>query len=69
MEPKFLRRLNIEYKKIAENPNSPYKVELVNGNIQDWRVQIKCPDDTPYQGLTFVLRITIPVSSPSTSHP
>ena len=40
----------------------------MNGNIQDWRVQIKCPDDTPYQGLIFVLRITIPVSSSSTSH-
>ena len=62
MEPRFVRRLTAEYKRMVENEKCPYTVELKNGNMRDWIVTIPGPADTAYEGLDLKLSISIPVS-------
>ena len=53
MEPRFVRRLTAEYKRMVDNEKCPYTVELKDGNLRDWIVTIP--------GLNLKLSIAIPV--------
>lgn len=58
--PKFLSRLDREYKSIKTSQTF-FNVELVNNNLQHWVATFVGPADTAYEGLHFKLDIEIGV--------
>lgn len=64
MDPRFLKRLTNEYKRMVDNPNCPYTVELKDKDMREWIVTIPGPADSPYEGLNFKLSISIPSGWP-----
>lgn len=58
--PKFLNRLNKEYNDIKTKQNY-FDVQLVDNNLQHWRIKFVGPHDTAYEGLPFELDILIGV--------
>ena len=59
--PKFFARLNREYNDIRTKQDY-FNVQLVDNNIQHWRVEFMGPKDTAYEGLHFKLDILIKVN-------
>ena len=51
----------IDYQEIVSNPNSMFKVTLVNDDINNWLVEFDGPSDTYYEGLHFRLSVTFSV--------
>lgn len=51
----------IDYQEIVSNPNSMFKVTLVNDDINNWIVEFDGPSDTYYEGLHFRLSVTFSV--------
>ena len=58
--PKFLNRLNKEYNDIKTKQNY-FDVQLVDNNLQHWRIKFVGPHDTAYEGLPFEVDILIGV--------
>ena len=50
-----------DYKEIVEDPNSPFKITLVNDDLKNWIVEFDGPEDTNYTGLHFRLSIKFTV--------
>lgn len=60
-----LKRLNMELKEIIESPPLNCSAgPISNDNMYEWEAFIIGPDDTPYQGGTFKLKITFPQNYP-----
>ena len=60
-----LKRLNMELKEIIESPQLNCSAGPINNdNMYEWEAFIIGPDDTPYQGGTFKLKITFPQNYP-----
>ena len=55
------KRLMKDYKEIADDPNSPFQITLVNNNMKDWIVEFDGPEDTNYTGLHFRLSVKFSV--------
>ena len=55
------KRLMKDYKEIADDPNSPFQITLVDNNIKDWIVEFDGPEDTNYTGLHFRLSVKFSV--------
>ena len=51
----------IDYQEIVSNPNSMFKITLVNNDINNWLVEFDGPSDTYYEGLHFRLSVTFSV--------
>ena len=55
------RRLIKDYEEITNDPNSLFKITLVDNNIKDWIVEFDGPEDTNYTGLHFRLSVKFTV--------
>ena len=58
-----MKRLQLEYAELAKT----YDVELVGDNLYEWHIAINGPDNTPYYGGTFLLRVIFPNTYPNRS--
>lgn len=55
------KRPTMDYQEIVSDPESPFKVTLVNDDINHWEVKFIGPSDTYYEGLLFRLSVVFPV--------
>ena len=65
LKPAFIKRLSKEFADINNNSKCGYKATLEDGDIQNWIVEFQGPEDSPYEGLKFRLRIRITVRTAS----
>ena len=55
------KRLMKDYREIADDPNSPFQITLVQDNMKDWIVEFDGPEETNYTGLHFRLSVKFTV--------
>ena len=53
-----------DFKDVSGSAGDMYTVETVGGNILNWRVVMKGPDDSVYKGGRFVFDIVLPEDFP-----
>ncbi len=58
-----MKRLQIEMMDTMKS----YDLELVDENMYEWQIAINGPNDTPYYGGTFLLRVKFPDNYPDQS--
>lgn len=67
--PIHLKRLAKEKQRILENPIDRVVIEPIDDSLLTWEGHIKGPDDSPYSGGVFPIRMTFdktyPVKPPS----
>ncbi|KAL1969621.1 hypothetical protein VTN77DRAFT_8174 [Rasamsonia byssochlamydoides] len=59
------KRIAKELSELVESPPAGITVELANeSDLYAWKVYMKGPEDSPYQGGTFVINLTLPKEYP-----
>lgn len=59
-----LKRLAREVEKFPQSDDSGVTASPVNGDLMLWKASIEGPKDSPYEGYSFIIDITIPTSYP-----
>lgn len=57
-------RLNKEWKEVQRNPDPDILLELVGDSFEQWRAVINGPQESPYEGGRFQLKILCSASYP-----
>jgi len=61
----YASRVRKELKEVeSESSSAGVSARLLDGKLNHWKGEIKGPEDTPYQGGTFVVDIQIPDNYP-----
>ncbi|GAD96766.1 ubiquitin conjugating enzyme (UbcB), putative [Paecilomyces variotii No. 5] len=59
------KRIAKELSELVESPPPGIKVELADeSDIYKWKVYMDGPEDSPYQGGTFLINLTLPTAYP-----
>ena len=59
-----LKRIQAEWNDIRQNPICDFSVSVINNDIYNWEARICGPEDSPYEGGVFHLKINFPNNYP-----
>ncbi|EED19898.1 ubiquitin conjugating enzyme (UbcB), putative [Talaromyces stipitatus ATCC 10500] len=60
-----IKRISKELAELIETPPTGISVQLVDeSDVYKWKVTMKGPEDTPYEGGTFIVNLTLPNEYP-----
>jgi len=68
VSPAVVRRLKKELFTILTDPEPTISVSPVENDISNWRATIMGPEDSPYEGGVFHLKVMLPEEYPFKPH-